>query len=227
MRPNPAAADTIRTLIAAVPDDRLRELFLELALAALAVPAVEEPKPAARNGRRRRGRGKGWRHGKGRHKIDRHRRAYLDALNAKRREERRLAREAGQAAGTARRRGRKPKGNGAENSRQRRYCLRQGAGSTPGSSNRGSPGAQWYASLVSATGRPVRSPQSSHATERQPRGRGPIPHTVKMGSFAKFHSRFQGTTGAVAGLVPVANDSLAHAAEPWRDTPESKSCGVI
>ena len=114
MRPNPAAADTIRTLIAAVPDDRLRELFLELALAALAVPAVEEPKPAARNGRRRRGRGKGWRHGKGRQKIDRHRRAYLDALNAKRREERRLAREAGQAAGTARRRGRKPKGNGAE-----------------------------------------------------------------------------------------------------------------
>jgi hypothetical protein len=37
MRPNPAAADTIRTLIAAVPDERLRELFLELALAALAV----------------------------------------------------------------------------------------------------------------------------------------------------------------------------------------------
>jgi hypothetical protein len=72
------------------------------------------PKPAARNGRRRRGRGKGSRHGKGRQKIDRHRRAYLDALNAKRREERRLAREAGQAAGTARRRGRKPKGNGAE-----------------------------------------------------------------------------------------------------------------
>ena len=29
--------------------------------------------------------GKGWRHGKGRQKIDRHRRAYLDALNAKRR----------------------------------------------------------------------------------------------------------------------------------------------
>ena len=47
----PAAADTIRTLIAAVPDDRLREIFLELALAALAVPAVEEPRPAARNGR--------------------------------------------------------------------------------------------------------------------------------------------------------------------------------
>ena len=47
MCPHPAAADTIRTLIAAVPDERLRELFLELALAALAVPAVEEPKGAA------------------------------------------------------------------------------------------------------------------------------------------------------------------------------------
>ena len=46
MRPTIAAADTVRTLIAAIPDDRLRELFLELALAALAVPAVEEPKPA-------------------------------------------------------------------------------------------------------------------------------------------------------------------------------------
>jgi hypothetical protein len=53
MCPHPAAADTIRTLIAAVPDDRLRELFLEFALAALAVPAVEEPKPAPRNGRLR------------------------------------------------------------------------------------------------------------------------------------------------------------------------------
>jgi hypothetical protein len=114
MRPNPAAADTIRTLIAAVPDNRLRELFVELALAALAVPASDDPKPAARNGRRRRGHGKGWRRGKGKHKIDRHRRAYLDALNAKRREQRRLAREAREAAGTAKRRGRKPRGNGAE-----------------------------------------------------------------------------------------------------------------
>ena len=115
MRPNPAAADTIRTLIAAVPDDRLRETLLDLALAALAVPAIEEPKPAARNGRRRRSRGKGWRRGKGKHKIDRHRPAYLDALNAKRREERRLARKTQEASGDApKRRGRKPKGNGAE-----------------------------------------------------------------------------------------------------------------
>jgi hypothetical protein len=115
MCPQPAAADTIRTLIAAVPDDRLREIFLELALAALAVPAVAEPKGAPRNGRRRRGRGKGWRHGKGKHKIDHPRRAYLDTLNAKRREKRQLAREAREAAGQApRRRGRKPKGNGAE-----------------------------------------------------------------------------------------------------------------
>jgi hypothetical protein len=54
MRPQPAAADTT------VPDDRFRELFLDLALAALSVPAVDEPKGAPRNGRRRRGRGKGW-----------------------------------------------------------------------------------------------------------------------------------------------------------------------
>lgn len=114
MRSNPAAADTIRALIAAVPDNRLREIFLELALTALAVPAAEEPKPA-RNGRRRRARGKGWRRGKGKHRIDRRRRAYLDTLNAKRREQRRLAREAPGPAGDApKRRGRKPKGNGAE-----------------------------------------------------------------------------------------------------------------
>ena len=115
MRPHPAAADTIRTLIAAVPDERLRELFVELALAALAVPAVEAPKPAPRNGRRRRARGKGWRRGKGEHKIDRRRRAYLDALNAKRREKRRAAALARVADGDApKRRGRKPKSNGAE-----------------------------------------------------------------------------------------------------------------
>jgi hypothetical protein len=130
MRPTTAAADTIRTLIAAVPDDRLREIFLDLALAALAVPAVEEPKPAARNGRpprargQARSRGKGWRHGKGKHKIDRRRRAYLDALNAKRREQRHLAREAaGEAAGAVRKKpgpklkpktnGTQPHGNGA------------------------------------------------------------------------------------------------------------------
>jgi hypothetical protein len=113
MRPTTIAADvTVRALIAAIPDDRLRELFLELALAALAVPAVVE-KQVPRNDRRR-SRGKGWRHGKGKHKIDRRRRAYLDAFNAKRREQRRLAREAREAAGDApKRRGRKPKSNGA------------------------------------------------------------------------------------------------------------------
>jgi hypothetical protein len=51
------------------------------------------------------------RRGKGKHKVDRHSRAYLDELNAKRREKRHLAREA--RAGTAKRRGRKPKDNGA------------------------------------------------------------------------------------------------------------------
>jgi hypothetical protein len=114
MRPNIAADATVRALIAAIPDNRLRELFLELALAALAVPAVEAPKPAAHNGRRRR-RGKGARRGKGKHMIDRRRRAYLDTLNAKRREQRRLAREAREAAGTTKRRGRpaKNKGEGA------------------------------------------------------------------------------------------------------------------
>jgi hypothetical protein len=115
MRPTNTAATTVRTLIAAIPNDRLRELFLDLALTALAVPAVKEPKGAPRSGRRRLRRGKGWRRDKGKHKIDRHTRAYLDALNAKRREQRRLAREAREAEGLApKRRGRKPKGNGAE-----------------------------------------------------------------------------------------------------------------
>ena len=45
MRPTTAAAHTIRTLVAAVPDDRLREIFLALALAALAGPAVEKGNP--------------------------------------------------------------------------------------------------------------------------------------------------------------------------------------
>lgn len=90
----PAAAITVRALIAAVPDERLREIFLDLALAALVVPAVEEPKGAPRSGRRRRSLGKGWRRGKSKRKVDRHTRAKLDALNAKRREQRRLAREA-------------------------------------------------------------------------------------------------------------------------------------
>jgi hypothetical protein len=111
MRPHPAAADTIRTLIAAVPDDRLREIFLDLALAALSVPAVEEP---SRNGRRRKAASAG------KHKIDRHRRAYLDALNAKRREKRRQAAlQRIAAGGTPKRRGRpkkvegeRPHGNG-------------------------------------------------------------------------------------------------------------------
>ena len=133
MRPTTAAADTIRILIAAVPDDRLRELFLELALAALAVPAADAPKPA-RNGRRRRGRGKGWRRGKGKHKVNRHGHAYLDALNAKCREKRRLAREAGVFAPLRSR---------------RKLC-----GGTPRNWSRSSPGARWHASLVSATGPP-------------------------------------------------------------------------
>src|SRR5262245_36869362 len=92
MRPSPAAATTVRTLIAAIPDDRLRELFVELALNALAIPASAEPKQAPRNGRRR---------------------AWFDAHNAKRREQRRLAREAREAAPDAPQRGR-PKANGAQ-----------------------------------------------------------------------------------------------------------------
>jgi hypothetical protein len=116
MRPTIAADVTVRALIAAIPDDRLRELFLELALAALAVPAVVE-KQVPRNGRRRRGSGKGWRHGKGKHKIDRRRRAYLDALNAKRREKREAATLAREAAGAVRKKPGpkpKPKSNGAQ-----------------------------------------------------------------------------------------------------------------
>jgi hypothetical protein len=55
----PAAAITVRALIAAIPDNRLRELFLELALAALANSAAEAPKGPARNGRRRNARAGG------------------------------------------------------------------------------------------------------------------------------------------------------------------------
>jgi hypothetical protein len=181
MRPTIAAADTIRTLIAAVPDDRLRELFLEFALAALAVPAVEEPKPAARNGRRR-GRGKGWRHGKGQHKIDRHRRAYLDALNAK-------ATARTRSTGGRRRCSQAPRpqteGQRRRSSRQWRDYLRRGAvGARPQARGADALAGGVARAWCQRLGRPVRSPQSSHATERQPRGRGPIPHTVKMGSFA-------------------------------------------
>lgn len=114
MRPTTAADATVRTLINAIPDNRLRELFLELALAAIAVPAVKEPKPAARNGRRHSGRGKDWRRGKSKYKDPRYR-GRLDALNAKRRENRRAAALARAAAGDApKRRGRKPKSNGAQ-----------------------------------------------------------------------------------------------------------------
>jgi hypothetical protein len=110
---------------------------------------------AARNGRRRGELGKGWRRGKkGQHKADRRTRAHLDAFNAKRREQRLLAREARAAAGTVIR---KLKSNGAE---------------TPGNGTTVSPAALWKharkleprqpwravarASLVSATG-PLKS----------------------------------------------------------------------
>jgi hypothetical protein len=175
MRPTIAAADTIRTLIAAVPDDRLRELFLEFALAALAVPAVEEPKPAARNGRRR-GRGKGWRHGKGQHKIDRHRRAYLDALNAK-------ATARTRSTGGRRRCSQAPRpqteGQRRRSSRQWRDYLRRGAvGARPQAraaaalARGGARARRWRRS------RPVQLPQHHHASRHQPRGRGPVPHPV-------------------------------------------------
>ena len=76
MCPHPSAADTLRTLIAAVPDDRLRELSSTLrSPRSPFLPSKSQDAP--RNGDAV-GRGKGA-SGKGKHKIDRHRRAYLDA----------------------------------------------------------------------------------------------------------------------------------------------------
>jgi hypothetical protein len=187
MRPTTAAADTIRTLIAAVPDDRLREIFLDLALAALAVPAVEEPKPAARNGRpprargQARSRGKGWRHGKGKHKIDRRRRAYLDALNAKRREQRHLARE---AAGGSRRRSPQEAWSQTQAqdqrhaaARQRRHDRRRAVGARPqaGSADTLARGVTraWH----QRGRRPGGAAQPDCARERQPGGGRPVSDT--------------------------------------------------
>ena len=105
MRPHPAAATTVRTLIAAIPDDRLRELFIELALSTLACPAAATP-----------GRGRGRRGRRAGRTPLRRSRAALDAINAKRREKRRLAAlQRIAAGGTPKRRGRpkKNKGEGA------------------------------------------------------------------------------------------------------------------
>ena len=154
MRPTIAADATVRALIAAIPDDRLRELFLELALAALAVPAVVE-KQVPHNGRRR-SPARAGRHGKGKHKIDRRRRAYLDALNAKRREKR----EAATLSTGSRRRNsaRNPvpspsprpmaaqAAGGATVSRYGRAAV----GASPQARTADSPGARCHASLASA-----------------------------------------------------------------------------
>jgi hypothetical protein len=108
MRSTSAVTATLRALIAAIPDDRLRELFVELALTAFACrsASVRSAEPPA-NGRRR-GRPPG-------RTPVRRSRAARDAANAKRREKRRQAALARVAAGdTPKRRGRKPKTNGAE-----------------------------------------------------------------------------------------------------------------
>jgi hypothetical protein len=106
MRPAAAAAaDTIRALISAIPDDRLRELFIELALRTLACPAAATP-----------GRGRGRRGRRAGRTPLRRSRAALDAINAKRREKRRLAAlQRIAAGGTPKRRGRpkKSKSEGA------------------------------------------------------------------------------------------------------------------
>ena len=224
MCPHPAAADTIRTLIAAVPDDRLRELFLELALAALAVPAVAEPKPAPHNGRRRLRRGKGWRRGKGKHKSTAA--AAPISTRSTPSDESSVGSRAKHGRLPARQTPRPPKKNKGKGVH----------GDGNGRSATVSPEALWQHATKLEPKQPWRAvarelgvsdgaAQLAHRNLAMPANISPaaaarIPHTVKMGSFAKFHSRFQGTTGAVAGLVPVANNSLAHAAAPWRDTPE-------
>ena len=119
-------------------------------------------KQVPHNGRRRRGRGKGWRRGKGKHKIDRQRRACLDALNAKRREQRQAA---ALARVSRRRRSQTPRTQ-AQSSAQGQRCAQptpaqawttsppfppRHCGSKPASLSRGSRGGRYRASLASAT----------------------------------------------------------------------------
>jgi hypothetical protein len=180
MRPNPAA-NTIRALLAAIPDDRLREIFLDLALA---IPAIEEPKGAPRNGRRRRR--KGGRLGKSKSKVAYRSRAWLDAYNAKRHEKRRLAREARAAEGFA---PQTPRPQAQEqrrrSPRQRCHRLRRCAMGARPQARAANALARSGARTWNRRGRrPAGVAQSDCPRGRQPRGRGPIPHTVKMGSFA-------------------------------------------
>ena len=87
---------------AAIPDDRLRELFIELALSTLACSSTARPGQA----RGRRGR-------RARRTPARRSRAALDAINAKRREKRWLAAlQRIAAGGTPKRRGRPKKNKG-------------------------------------------------------------------------------------------------------------------
>ena len=144
MRPT-TAASTIRALIAAVPEERLRELIVELILTALrclaASPGSSEPAVPTGNGRRR-------------HWLS----ARRAAENAKRRE-RRLT----NADGAPKRRGRRPKanadapGNGSEPTANGRSGISPEAnGSTPPSSSRRLRGAPSLASLGSLRPLPKR-----------------------------------------------------------------------
>ena len=97
------AANTVQTLIATIPDQRLRELVTEILTAAVryltSSSATPEPAPVPGNGRRRhRSRDKARAHWS---------RARRDAENAKHRERRALAR-AGRAGNGRKRRGNKP-----------------------------------------------------------------------------------------------------------------------
>jgi hypothetical protein len=97
------AASAVHTLIATIPDQRLRELVTEILTAAVryltSSSATPEPAPVPGNGRRRhRSRDKARAHWS---------RARRDAENAKHRERRALAR-AGRAGNGRKRRGNKP-----------------------------------------------------------------------------------------------------------------------
>jgi hypothetical protein len=120
------AANTVQTLIATIPDQRLRELVTEILTAAVRCLTAETAKAAASttaapaNGRRRH------------HSRDKARahwsRARRDAENAKHRERRALARAEGAGNGR-KRRGRKPSagaaaGNGAEAAANGRHVVK-------------------------------------------------------------------------------------------------------
>jgi len=158
MRPT-TAESTLRALIATVPDQRLRELVVELILTALRCLAARSSEPAVPTGNGRR-----------RHWLS----ARRAAENAKRRE-RRLT----NADGAPKRRGRRPKanadapGNGSEPTANGRSGISPEAnGSTPPSSSRRLRGAPSCANSGLMRAPPNR--RSATGSCPAPRARPPV-----------------------------------------------------